>query len=138
VATPVGNVFGQVVFGLLADILGRKRMCKILSLHLLQFIFLTRFLDGIELMIMIIATFGQAISGGGGVVSIIGALVCWRFIVSPSSFRAYLTSNIISDGYWYWRRLPSECRHFLRIRFHEDPWTYDGCCVRRTGLGELQ
>ena len=33
-------------------------------------------------MIIIIATFGQAISAGGGVISIIGALVTWRFIVS--------------------------------------------------------
>jgi len=31
VATPVGNVFGQVFFGWLADHLGRKRMCR--SLH---------------------------------------------------------------------------------------------------------
>lgn len=31
VATPVGNVFGQVAFGFLADHLGRKRMCKTLS-----------------------------------------------------------------------------------------------------------
>lgn len=27
-ATPVGNLFGQVIFGWLADVLGRKRMCK--------------------------------------------------------------------------------------------------------------
>jgi MFS family permease len=28
VATPVGNLVGQLVFGWLADILGRKRMCE--------------------------------------------------------------------------------------------------------------
>jgi MFS family permease len=27
VATPVGNLFGQLLFGWLADVLGRKRMC---------------------------------------------------------------------------------------------------------------
>lgn len=27
-ATPIGNLFGQIVFGWLADVLGRKRMCK--------------------------------------------------------------------------------------------------------------
>lgn len=26
-ATPVGNLFGQLIFGWLADIVGRKRMC---------------------------------------------------------------------------------------------------------------
>ena len=28
VATPIGNLFGQLLFGWLADVLGRKRMCK--------------------------------------------------------------------------------------------------------------
>ncbi len=28
VATPVGNLFGQLLFGWLADVVGRKRMCK--------------------------------------------------------------------------------------------------------------
>lgn len=28
VATPIGNLVGQLVFGYLADILGRKRMCE--------------------------------------------------------------------------------------------------------------
>jgi len=27
-ATPIGNLFGQIIFGWLADVLGRKRMCK--------------------------------------------------------------------------------------------------------------
>ncbi|KAH9989471.1 hypothetical protein BJV77DRAFT_963930 [Russula vinacea] len=41
VATPIGNLFGQLLFGWLADVLGH----------------------GVELMIIIVATFGQAISG---------------------------------------------------------------------------
>lgn len=28
VATPVGTLVGQVIFGWLADVLGRKRMCE--------------------------------------------------------------------------------------------------------------
>lgn len=28
VATPVGNIFGQFFFGWMADVVGRKRMCK--------------------------------------------------------------------------------------------------------------
>jgi hypothetical protein len=51
------------------------------------------FLDGIELIIMIVATFGQAVSGNGHAVHIIGVLVVWRFMVSfldcPSLLRAY-------------------------------------------------
>jgi len=27
VSTPIGNLFGQLLFGWLADVLGRKRMC---------------------------------------------------------------------------------------------------------------
>jgi hypothetical protein len=34
-------------------------------------------------MIIIIATFGQALSGQGHAVTIIGVLVVWRFIVCP-------------------------------------------------------
>jgi MFS family permease len=64
VAAPVGNVFGQIVFGWLADKLGRKRMCK----SLLKTPFNMEntsmcFQDGVELIIMFTATFAQAISG---------------------------------------------------------------------------
>jgi MFS family permease len=34
VATPIGNLFGQLLFGWLADVLGRKRMCMFLPLPL--------------------------------------------------------------------------------------------------------
>ena len=30
VATPVGTLVGQLLFGWLADVVGRKRMCKLL------------------------------------------------------------------------------------------------------------
>ncbi|KAK7035373.1 hypothetical protein VNI00_011904 [Paramarasmius palmivorus] len=62
VATPVGTLVGQVLFGWLADMVGRKRMY------------------GIELMIIIITTFAQALSGNGHAVGIIGVLVVWRFL----------------------------------------------------------
>jgi PHS family inorganic phosphate transporter-like MFS transporter len=79
VATPVGTLFGQLVFGWLADIVGRKKMCKC-------FVFRHKYnsngpLDGVELIIITVATFGQAVSGGAHAVSIVGVLVVWRFIV---------------------------------------------------------
>jgi PHS family inorganic phosphate transporter-like MFS transporter len=63
VATPVGTLCGQLLFGWLADLVGRKRMY------------------GVELMIIIIGTFAQALSSGNHAVSIVGVLVVWRFIV---------------------------------------------------------
>lgn len=41
VATPVGTIFGQLIFGWLADHVGRKRMCKYRS-----------FCDSLLLMLM--------------------------------------------------------------------------------------
>jgi len=81
VATPIGNLFGQLLFGWLADVVGRKRMY------------------GIELIIIIVATFGQAISGGGQTVSIIGALICWRFIMGVGIGGDYPLSAIISSEF---------------------------------------
>lgn len=40
------------------------------------------FLDGIELMIIIIATFGQAVAGQAKAINILGIIIVWRFIVS--------------------------------------------------------
>lgn len=39
-------------------------------------------LDGVELVIMIIATFGQAVSGQGPCLNIVSMLIVWRLIVS--------------------------------------------------------
>ncbi|KAH0833118.1 major facilitator superfamily domain-containing protein [Lanmaoa asiatica] len=80
-ATPVGNLFGQLIFGWLADVVGRKRMY------------------GIELMIMIIATFGQALSGQAPAVGIIGVLIVWRFIMGFGIGGDYPLSAIISSEF---------------------------------------
>ena len=37
VATPIGTFVGQLLFGWLADVVGRKRMCKSLTLSSLNF-----------------------------------------------------------------------------------------------------
>lgn len=81
VATPVGNLVGQVLFGWLADILGRKRMY------------------GIELMIMIIATFGQALAGEAPAINILAVIIVWRFIMGVGIGGDYPLSAIISSEF---------------------------------------
>lgn len=81
VTTPIGNLFGQLLFGWLADVLGRKRMY------------------GVELMIIIVATFGQAISGGAPTVSILGAIMTWRFILGVGIGGDYPLSAVISSEF---------------------------------------
>ncbi|KAK4701233.1 MFS transporter, PHS family, inorganic phosphate transporter, partial [Phenoliferia sp. Uapishka_3] len=81
VSTPVGTLFGQLGFGYLADVYGRKRMY------------------GIELMIIIIATIGQAVAGHGPAVSIIGVLIFWRFIMGLGIGGDYPLSATITSEY---------------------------------------
>lgn len=81
VATPVGTFVGQLLFGWLADVVGRKRMY------------------GVELMIIIIATFAQALSGDGKAVHIIGTLVVWRFLMGIGIGGDYPLSAVISSEF---------------------------------------
>ncbi|KAH9003090.1 major facilitator superfamily domain-containing protein [Lactarius hatsudake] len=100
VAAPIGNLFGQLLFGWLADILGRKRMY------------------GIELMIIITATLVQALVGSGQAVNIIGVIAFWRFVMgvgvggdyplsavitsefAPTSFRGRLMTAVFTTQGW--------------------------------------
>ncbi|KAG1732772.1 major facilitator superfamily domain-containing protein [Suillus occidentalis] len=77
VATPVGNLVGQLLFGWLADIVGH----------------------GVELMVMIIATFGQALAGQAPAVSVIGVIIVWRFIMGVGIGGDYPLSAIISSEF---------------------------------------
>jgi hypothetical protein len=70
----------------------KECVCILPCLPILPLISLT---DGIELMIIIIATFGQAVSGNGNAVSIIGVLIVWRFLVSRHSFLPYSSHSIL-------------------------------------------
>jgi PHS family inorganic phosphate transporter-like MFS transporter len=63
VSTSAGTVIGQVGFGILADIIGRKKMY------------------GLELILIITATLAQALSGPGKSTSIIGLMVFWRVLM---------------------------------------------------------
>jgi PHS family inorganic phosphate transporter-like MFS transporter len=63
VATSAGAIVGQVVFGYLADVLGRKKMY------------------GVELMIIISTTLAQSLCGESTAVSIVGVLIFYRVIM---------------------------------------------------------
>ncbi|KAJ7478309.1 major facilitator superfamily domain-containing protein [Mycena latifolia] len=81
IATPVGNFFGQLFFGWLADVVGRKKMY------------------GIELIMMIVGTFAQATAGDGQAMSIIAMLIFWRFIVGLGIGGDYPLSATISSEF---------------------------------------
>jgi PHS family inorganic phosphate transporter-like MFS transporter len=68
-ATSAGTVIGQLGFGALADIVGRKRMY------------------GLELILIIFATLGQALSSSSPSIDIIGIIIFWRVLmVSLTAF----------------------------------------------------
>lgn len=63
VATSGGTVLGQLGFGYLADVLGRKRMY------------------GLELILIIFATLAQALSSPSPAISIVGLVIFWRVLM---------------------------------------------------------
>ncbi|KAG9324702.1 hypothetical protein KVV02_001684 [Mortierella alpina] len=78
VAASIGTFMGQVGFGYLADRLGRKKMY------------------GVELMIIIVATLGQSLSGNGYVLSLPAAIMIWRLIVGIGIGGDYPLSAVIT------------------------------------------
>lgn len=65
-ATSAGTVIGQLLFGTLADIVGRKQMY------------------GLELILIIFATIAQALTSSSPSMDIIGIIIFWRVLmVSP-------------------------------------------------------
>ncbi|KAI9460365.1 major facilitator superfamily domain-containing protein [Russula earlei] len=81
VAAPIGNLIGQLSFGWLADIVGRKRMY------------------GVELMIIVSATFCQALAGSGPGVNIVGVLIVYRFIMGVGVGGDYPLSAVIASEF---------------------------------------
>ncbi|GAB1200301.1 acid phosphatase pho5 [Aspergillus pseudonomiae] len=79
VSTSGGTVFGQLFFGWLADIVGRKRMY------------------GIELIIIILTTLAQALASDSPAVSITGILVFWRVLMGIGIGGDYPLSSIITS-----------------------------------------
>ncbi|KIL59340.1 hypothetical protein M378DRAFT_14864, partial [Amanita muscaria Koide BX008] len=78
-ATLGGAIFGQLVFGWAADFMGRKKMY------------------GVELIIMVVSTFAQALAGESktGSVSIVSALIVWRVLMGIGIGGDYPLSAII-------------------------------------------
>jgi PHS family inorganic phosphate transporter-like MFS transporter len=79
VATPVGTVFGQVIFGYLADRYGRKKMY------------------GIELMIIIVTTVAQSLMSESRALNLVGVVVFWRFLMGVGVGGDYPLSAIITS-----------------------------------------
>lgn len=81
VAHSIGTFFGQLLFGWAADILGRKKMY------------------GLELIVIIIGTLGQAVAGHAPAISIYGVLIMWRFIMGMGIGGDYPLSAVITSEF---------------------------------------
>ena len=79
VATSGGTVLGQVAFGIAADIVGRKRMY------------------GFELILIVFATRGQALSSSSPSMSIVGLTIFWRVMMGIGIGGDYPLSSIITS-----------------------------------------
>ena len=79
VATSSGTVLGQLGFGALADIVGRKRMY------------------GLELILIIFATLAQSLSSPSPAISIVGLLIFWRVLMGIGIGGDYPLSSIITS-----------------------------------------
>ncbi|KAG0172360.1 hypothetical protein DFQ28_003871 [Apophysomyces sp. BC1034] len=78
VSCSIGTMVGQLLFGWLADRLGRKRMY------------------GIELIIIIIGTVGQSFAGNGPAISFWGIITFWRIILGVGIGGDYPLSSVIT------------------------------------------
>lgn len=81
VTTSVGTLIGQLFFGWLADVVGRKRMY------------------GYELLLIALSTLGQCITGPSPAISITGLLVFWRIIMGLGIGGDYPLANVITSEY---------------------------------------
>ncbi|EME77982.1 uncharacterized protein MYCFIDRAFT_212607 [Pseudocercospora fijiensis CIRAD86] len=81
VATSGGTVVGQLGFGFLADVVGRKRMY------------------GLELIIIIFATLAQALSSNSPSMSIVGTIIFWRVLMGIGIGGDYPLSSVITSEF---------------------------------------
>ncbi|KAI1300406.1 Inorganic phosphate transporter pho84 [Mortierella claussenii] len=81
IAASIGTFFGQIGFGYLADKLGRKRMY------------------GVELLIIIVATFGQSLCGNSPAFPFFAGIILWRFILGVGVGGDYPLSAVITSEF---------------------------------------
>ncbi|KAF2760691.1 phosphate permease [Pseudovirgaria hyperparasitica] len=81
VATSAGTVVGQVGFGILADIVGRKKMY------------------GLELILIIFATVAQALSSASRAISVVGIIIFWRVLMGIGIGGDYPLSSVITSEF---------------------------------------
>ncbi|KAK3939156.1 inorganic phosphate transporter pho84 [Diplogelasinospora grovesii] len=81
VATSAGTVVGQIGFGALADVVGRKRMY------------------GVELIIIIFTTLAQALSSNSPGMSVVGLITFWRILMGIGIGGDYPLSAIITSEF---------------------------------------
>jgi len=79
-----GTIIGQVGFGILADVVGRKKMY------------------GLELIMIIFATLAQALTSNSPAISITGIICFWRIIMGIGVGGDYPLSSIITSEYVIW------------------------------------
>ncbi|KAH8593814.1 major facilitator superfamily domain-containing protein [Bisporella sp. PMI_857] len=81
VSTSGGTVLGQLGFGYLADVVGRKKMY------------------GLELIIIIFATLAQALSSPSHAISITGLIIFWRVLMGIGIGGDYPLSSVITSEF---------------------------------------
>jgi len=79
VSTSGGTVIGQLGFGYLADVVGRKKMY------------------GLELIIIIFATLAQALSAPSHAMSITGIIIFWRVLMVCFPRECFLSCSISTN-----------------------------------------
>ncbi len=79
VASSGGTIVGQFGFGILADLVGRKRMY------------------GLELILIIFATLAQSLTSNSPAVNIVGIIIFWRVIMGIGIGGDYPLSSIITS-----------------------------------------
>ncbi|CAG8467124.1 11267_t:CDS:10 [Diversispora eburnea] len=81
ISAAIGTIIGQILFGIYADKLGRKRIY------------------GIELMIVIIATAGSMLSANSFSISLFNSLIFWRLLLGIGIGGDYPLSSVITSEF---------------------------------------